>query len=279
MNCYINFNGSLFHADRPIIAADSRALKYGDGLFETMRIVEHQIHLSDYHFERLFASMEIMHFDIPDAFTSNRLSAQLLELCKSNNSPNAKARLNVFRGVGGLMDLDNLPNYIIQTEATKNKHFSLNDVGLVIDIFPDVKKSCDGFSNIKSNNFLPYSLAASHAKQFLMNDSLVLNMYGRICESTISNVFFVKNNAIYTPALDEGCIAGVMRRFLLEKLSANGILVRETAVSIEEMETADEVFLSNSVSGIRWVRKFQNVTYRRSLTTQIFNEIFNNKSI
>jgi branched-chain amino acid aminotransferase len=274
LNSYINFNGSLFQSGSAIIAADSRALKYGDGLFETMRIAEYQIHLLDHHFQRLFESMEILHFDIPDSFNSVDLATQILNVCEKNNLPNARVRLNVFRGVGGLTDQNNLPNYIIQAEETKNKYYSLNEVGLAIDIFPDVKKSCDRLSNLKSNNFLPYSLAASYAKKNLLNDSLILNMHGRICESTISNIFLVKNKAIYTPALDEGCIAGVMRRFLLEKLSAKGIWVKETAVSIEEIETADEVFLSNSISGIRWVRQFHKVVYQNTFTTQVFYEIF-----
>jgi branched-chain amino acid aminotransferase len=220
LRSYINFNGSYIHSEESFINADNRGLRYGDGLFETIKVADNKIHLASYHFERLFSSMKTLQFDIPEFFTAENLSEQILSLCEKNDhQDSARVRVIVFRGNGKLFDAENnFPNYIIQTEEIPNKKFSINENGLVVDIFEDGRKSCDKFSNIKSNNFLIYAMAAIYAKKNQLDDCFILNSYDRVCESTISNIFCIKDKIIYTPALSEGCVAGIMRRFLLEKI-------------------------------------------------------------
>jgi branched-subunit amino acid aminotransferase/4-amino-4-deoxychorismate lyase len=273
---YINVNGSYIHSDESFINADNRGFRYGDGLFETIKVLDNKIHLAQYHFERLFSSMKILQFDIPDLFSEENLSEQILLLCKKNDhQDSARVRVIVFRGNGKLFDAENnSPNYIIQTEELFNKKFALNENGLVVDVFTDGKKSCDKFSNIKSNNFLVYGMAAIHAKKNGVDDCFILNSHSRVCESTIANIFCIKDKIIYTPALSEGCISGVMRRFLLEKISGFGFLIEESNISIENIKEADEVFLTNSISGIRWVGQFGDSKYHNSLTKEIFKIVF-----
>ena len=93
----------------------------------------------------------------------------------------------------------------------------LNENGLVIDVFPGARKSCDSFSNLKSNNYLPYVMAGLYAKKNKLNDCIVLNSFDRVCDSAIANIFIVEKDKIFTPPLSEGCVAGVMRRWMLEK--------------------------------------------------------------
>ena len=258
-------------SDETIITANNRGFRYGDGLFETIKVMGNKIHLAKFHFERLFSSMQILQFKMPEFFTEENLSDQIFFLCKKNNHQHsARVRLTVFRGDGGFFDgNNNLPNYIIQTEELNKKEFALNENGLIIDVFSDGKKSCDNFSNIKSNNFLVNAMAASYAKRNQLDDCFILNSYDRICESTISNIFLIKNKIIYTPALSEGCIAGIMRRFLLEKIPQQDFLIREANISIEKIKQADEIFLTNSISGMRWVKEFGKNKYTNSLTTEI----------
>jgi branched-chain amino acid aminotransferase len=275
---YLNFNGTLIQSDKTIITANNRGFRYGDGLFETIKMIGSKIHLAQYHFERLFSSMRILQFEMPEFFTEENLSDQILFLSKKNDHQHsARVRLTVFRGDGGLFDANNnVPNFIIQTEELNNKEFGLNENGLITDIFIGGKKSCDSFSNIKSNNFLVYAMAASYAKRNQLDDCFILNSFGRICESAISNIFLIKDKIIYTPALSEGCVAGVMRRFLLEKISQQGFSIRERNLSIENVMQADEIFLTNSISGIRWVKEFQKNKYTNSLTTEINNACLKN---
>lgn len=113
-------------------------------------------------------------------------------------------------------------------------------------------------------------MAAVYAKENKLNDCLVLNANGKIADSTIANLFLVKGDTIFTPALSEGCVNGVMRKYLLESLAASNYQVEETIVSAEDLLAADEVFLSNAINGIRWVQRFRNKIYSHMKTMEIY---------
>ena len=273
MSIFFTYNDKLYKEDTPVITPGNRSLKYGDGLFETMKVQNGLIQLKEYHFERLFSGMYVLQFEIPKYFTEEYFTDKITELCKKNgHALSARVRLMVFRGDGGLYDAkDHLPNYIIQTWDVESSG-ELNSNGLIIDIYSEAKKSCDKFSNIKHNNFLPYAMGALYAQQVKINDCVILNNYHRICDTTIANIFIVKDEEIYTPPLDEGCIAGVMRRFLLEKLQGQ-FKISEKEITVEKLEDADEVFLTNSIRGIRWVKQFRKKMYTNDLTQKIHSFI------
>lgn len=112
-------------------------------------------------------------------------------------------------------------------------------------------------------------MAALHTKRQNLHDSLLLNTNGNICEATVANVFIIKDQHVLTPSLPEGCVAGVMRRYLLERFHTIHLTARECRISINDIENADEMFLSNAVSGIRWVRQFGNKAFTQTLTAHI----------
>jgi branched-chain amino acid aminotransferase len=178
--------------------------------------------------------------------------------------------LTVFRGEE--KDDPAFPNYIIQSWPL-DVPAGLNEKGLSLGMFPGGRKSCDLFSGVKSNNYLLYSMAAAHARQQEWDDSLVLNSQGRIADSSIANLFYVQGGTIYTPPLTEGCVAGVLRRWLLSILPEAGFQVKEQPVTPEELILADEVFLSNAIRGVRWVAAFAGAgagaTYGNEITAAV----------
>ena len=271
---YINLNGKIQPGDQPALLVSNRGYRYGDGLFETIRVVDEKIHLHQYHFERLFSGLELLQFEIPKLFTTEKLTEEILNLCKKNKCEHlARARLSVFRGNGGLYDNDKTLQYAIECWPLNDTYDKLNENGLVIDIYQGAKKSCDAFSNLKSANFLPYNMAALYAKENKLNDCLVLNSKGNIADSTIANFFIIKNGVVFTPSLSEGCISGVMRRFLIEKLHSTDYELREEALTIKNLEEADEVFLTNAVKGIRWVKQYRDKFYSNINTRKIYVQI------
>ncbi len=268
---YININGKIVPANEPVLLASNRGYRYGDGLFETLKVVKEQISLAPFHFERLFSGLSVLQFDVPKLFTAEKLLQEIVQLCQRNNcAALARVRLSVFRGNGGLYDADKTLQYLIECWPLPALVNGLNENGLVIDIFPDARKSCDKFSSLKSANFLPYSLAALYAKANKCNDCLVLNTQGTIADSTMANVFIIKADVITTPSLTEGCVSGVMRRHLIAGLKEGGYSIRESVVSIDDLLSADEVFLSNAIQGIRWVRQCRDSTYSNNKTMEIF---------
>ncbi|MBK7680688.1 MAG: aminotransferase class IV [Chitinophagaceae bacterium] len=268
----ICFNGKFFSADEPVLLASNRGYRYGDGLFETMKVQQGNILLADYHFERLFTGIAMLQFEMPRLFLRQRTEDEILHLCKKNKCEQlGRVRLSVFRGNGGLYDEEKALQYLIECWPLNESVSKLNENGLVIDIYSEAEKSCDKFSNLKSANFLPYSMAALYAKEKKVNDCLVLNSTGSIADSTIANLFVIKNGIIVTPGLDEGCVNGVMRRHLLKEMQNAGYDTREVAVSVNDLANADEVFLTNAINGIRWVRQFRDKLYTNIKTTEIYN--------
>ena len=273
---FVNYNGRLILEDTPIANSGNRGLRYGDGVFETMKMVDREIRLKSYHFERLFMGLHLLRFEIPEYFDARFLEEQILSLCEKNNLGKAvRIRLNIFRKNGGLYDpVDHIPEFVIEAWELPEHYFRLNDNGLVVDIYPDARKSCDLFSSIKSNNYLPYSMGALYAKEHKLNDCFILNIHDRICDATIANVFWVRGNSIYTPPIAEGCVAGVMRRHLLNILPKSGYMVEEKLFGIEDLTQADELFLTNATSGIRWVKEFRRQQFRNDVINELVALIF-----
>ena len=268
----ICFNGKIVSANEPVLKASNRGYRYGDGLFETMKMQNGIIQLANYHFERMFSGLSLLKFDLPRLFTKKILEQEILQLCRKNDCEKlARVRLSVFRGNGGLYDEDKTLQYLIECWSLNESINRLNENGLIIDIYPDAEKSCDKFSNIKSANFLPYSMAALYVKENKLNDCLVLNTSGNVADSTIANLFLIKNETVITPSLAEGCINGVMRRHLLIALQNAGWKTLETSVTINDLKTADEIFQTNSINGIRWVRQFRDKIYTNIKTVEIYN--------
>jgi branched-chain amino acid aminotransferase len=273
MKKYFNYNGRFFADSGAVLSKEDRSYRYGDGLFETMKIIKGNILLEEYHFERLFSGLEILKFKTPALFTKQKICEQVKELCKKNScEESARVRLSVSRGNGGLYDYDNKFSYLIECWPLEQSGFNKN--GLIIDIFPDARKSIDVFSNLKSANYLPYVMAAIWAKENKLNDALIQNQHDRICDSTIANVFWVKDDKIFTPPLNEGCVAGVMRKEILELATRNSDhLVQEHILTKETLLQADEVFLTNAIAGIRWVKEFRSKVYNNTISSKIFTRL------
>lgn len=265
----ICLNGKLLPADKPALMIDNKSYRYGDGLFETMKVTGKNISLETYHFERFFSGLEQMGFEIPALLTIEKLKLQILLLCEKNNCDAlTRVRLSVFRGNGGLYEGNNVLQYSIECWPVNESVNQLNGNGFVIDVYPDARKTCDKFSNIKSANYLPYVMAARYAKENQLNDCLVLNTHERIADGTIANIFLIKDEKMITPALSEGCVKGVMRRWLIERYK-----VEEAVLTIDDVLSADELFLTNAMYGIRWVKQFRNKTYSNLKTSEIHTEL------
>ncbi|MBK7884084.1 MAG: aminotransferase class IV [Chitinophagaceae bacterium] len=275
---YFNFNGKIFKEDAAIIGPGNRGLRYGDGLVETMKCVNGTILFEDEHFARLWKGMQILQFDKLKHFTPSVLSEQIQELVQKNSLQKyVRIRVQVFKGDGGLYDAkNNFPNYVIQVWELAEGNESLNNNGLITGIYRDVRKSCDAISNIKHSNYLPYAMAALHAKKEKWNDAIILNSASNICDSTIANVFIIKDGILKTPALQEGCIAGVMRKNIIKKLLAAGWIIEETSITENELKSADEIFLCNVIYNIRWVKQIDEVEFVNISIPKIYAELFDN---
>lgn len=270
----ICLDGKLFDASEPTLIVANRGFRYGDGLFETMKVFRGQILLDSFHFDRFFQGLKLLRYEIPPLLTIKKLKTEIQGLCEKNKCGElARVRLTAFRGDGGLYDGDNSMHYSIECWPLDGSLNQLNENGLVIGVYTEAQKTCNIFSSLKSANFLPYTMAAIYAKENKWNDCLVLNTHGRVADATIANIFLVKEKTIITPALTEGCVAGVMRRYLLENLSLMGYNVEEGTISVDQLEQAEELFLTNAINGIRWVKQFGQKTYTNTHSSKIYQAL------
>ncbi|HLL44018.1 MAG TPA: aminotransferase class IV [Segetibacter sp.] len=275
MTEYINWNGKIVEKDNFHISPDNRSFRYGDGFFETMKIVDGNILLAGFHITRFFASLQLLSFDVPALFTPEYITTQVQNLVlKNKHASRARVRLTVYRGNGGLYDPENhYPNFVIQSWPLSEISSELNRDGLDIDIYTQARKVSDSFSMVKSNNYLPYAMAAIWAKKNKLNDCLLLNPYDNICDSTIANIFIVQNNLIKTPAIAEGCVNGVARSYLIDRCKKDNIAISETTISAQDLLHASEVFLTNAVAGIKWVKQLGEQTYNEPFVAlQLHND-------
>jgi len=272
---FLFYNGEWLNHQQPLMTAGNRGFRYGDGLFETLCVVNGGIRLASFHFERLFAGMQLLQLQLPGEYNPAYFSAQVAALCQKNQHTNARVRLTVFRADGTLFDpaADNPAHCIIESQPLIGPQLTAHSSQLITGIYPHARKSPDGFSNIKSNNYLPSAMAALHARQQGWNDAFLLNTEGRVCESAIANVFIARGRHLLTPPLSEGCVAGVMRRFMLEQLPAAGYIVDETPLSITDLYDADEVFLTNALHLLRSVSYCDKEQYHTHLGAEIFQAL------
>ncbi len=266
---FLFYDGKILRSGGALISPDNRSFRYGDGFFETLKLVNGRLQLAEEHMERLFSSLSLLQFEPPAYFTPAYLKEHIVALAKKNGHEKlARVRLTIFRGEGGLYEVDNhYPHHLIQTWELNPASNLYNENGLVIGIFRDARKTCDLYSSLKSNNYLSYAMAALWAKKAKLNDALLLNPYDGIADATIANVFIVKDGLIQTPAITEGPVNGVMRRYLLRCLRAANMPVEERKITVEDLENASEIFLTNAIQGIRWVKEMGHNGYTHSLSS------------
>ncbi len=257
---FLNLNGRLIENTKSGVPHDNRAFRYGYGLFETMLYRSGQIELGIYHWERLFAGMEQLSFEVPKHFTAAMLATEVQRTVKKNSmSALCRVRLQVWPGSGGLYDATSFaPHFIIECFPLAEELTQLNENGLVVGIATGLSKSTDSLANLKTCNLIIYAVAAKQAKINKWNDALICNTQGHIMESTIANIFWVKDGTIYTPPLSEGCVAGVMRRHLLTLNDKKGAKIIERPLQREYLLNADEIFLSNAIRKIKWIKQIED---------------------
>ena len=272
---YINYNGNIIDSIQPVFTAANRAFRYGDALFETIRLMQGEILFFEKHLSRLSRSMELLGMNPNDDLTFHNLYLSIRHLDQVNNlNGNGRIRLEVFRNDGGLYTpQSNDVSYLIETSLVSNKEYVLNEHGLKIELYTDIKKPVSRLSNLKSSNALYYVMAGLHKNNLNTGDCLVLNTDGRIAEAISSNIFLVDNGKVLTPALTEACVAGVMRENVIEHLHSHRIPLIEKGITIEDLLKTDEIFLTDVIHGMRWVSAFRTKRYFNNFSRALLSEI------
>lgn len=275
----VNFNGNLINSKDSFFTSENRGYRFGDALFETLKVVNGKIFFWEDHYFRLMASMRIMRMDIPMNFTMEFLEAEILKTIEANNLLNtsARIRLNVDRGEGGkyLPDETSKVAFNIMAETFDEPFYTIkDDQTYEVDLYKDFFIAPGLLSGLKNNNKAIQVMGSIYAKENDLENCLVLNTNKSVIEALNGNLFLVKGDKIKTPPLEDGCLKGVMRKQVLEILSKDvNLYTEETSISPFELQKADELFVTNVVKGIVPITKYRKKTYGNDFAKKLVNKL------
>lgn len=271
LNHYINFNGKIIPQQELIIPTTNRSFRYGDGLFESIRIKDGRPLFIEDHLNRLYLGMKTLkiRFPSPENIDFENL---IINTCQAQGIlDGGYARLMVYRrGEGKYLPEKPEADFIIEVFPLEND-FTWRKENLNLGVYSELKKPIDQLSLIKNNNAQLYILAAIFAQENNFGDALILNEKNQIIETTSSNLFWIKNTTVYSPPISAGPLPGIMRLKMLELVNNMGYLVNEICPTEEDLLNADEIFLTNAIIGIKAVSGFKQKRYFRNQSLKIVN--------
>lgn len=274
---FINFNGEIFPAAQAVLTISNRSFRYGDGLFESMRYINGKLMFAELHAERLRRGMIALKLEGHATFDSAFLTRKAEELIKRNNlGKNARIRLTVYRDSEGLYSPSgNRAGYCMELSKSDEQAYINQSKGLIVDVYDEITKPVNSLANHKTCNSLTYVMAGIYRKKNSLDEVFILNNSGFLCEAISANVFVIFKKTIYTPALTEGCIAGVMRNVVMNLAAENKMEVVEAQINPDILNEAEEVFLTNASRGIQWVMGFNSKRYFNKVSQKLLEKLNN----
>ena len=253
----VSFNLQILPVENAFISAVSSAAFYGRGIFTSIAIYDAKPFLWKKHWHRLEEAGARLEIDLND-FNEDAVNAALRRLIAENKLENGRARLTFFdESAGRIWNLNaDTGTSLFMTTA----EFQKTGAEYLLTISPFPVNSKSPLAGIKSCNYLENLLALEEAGKRGFDEAIRLNEREEIVSASMANIFWVKDEEIFTPALETGCLKGTTREFLMENLA-----VRETTSKIGELFAADEIFLTSAGIGVRPAR-FQKVEKKISRT-------------
>lgn len=273
----VNYNGDILEDTNAKIAITNRGFAYGDALFETVKVVHGKVLFWEDHYFRLMASMRIIRMEIPMEFTLEYLEEEIMKLVKSSNfqDKTLRVKLTVFRNEGGLYTPDNNDvTYIIALKEVDNDFYQINDENYIVDLYKDHYISPSLLSTLKSNNRLINIIGGVYAKENNLDNCLLLNTDKHVVEALNGNLFLVKGNIIKTSPLSSGCLKGVLRKQLIEIINLiPELILEESPISPFELQKADELFLTNVITGIQPISQYRKKKFENKIARELLAKL------
>jgi branched-chain amino acid aminotransferase len=248
MGIRVWINGKIRALKEAKISVFDRGFLYGDGAFETMRSYSGKVFKLERHIERLLKALKTVRIKSP--YSGKDIREAVYSLLNINQLKSAYIRMTVTRGEGrfGISYSDRLrPNTVIVAKAFTGYSESLYSRGIsakVVDIRHNERSPLSG---IKSSSFLNYILARFEAKEKGFDEAILMNTDSFITEGATSNIFLAKKGSLITPSAESGILCGITRAVIIEIARKLGVKVAQKKVTRRELESADEVFLTNSL--------------------------------
>ena len=271
----INFNGTIVSQDANILT-QNRAFLYGDGVFETVKVINNKILFLEDHYFRLMSSMRVIRMEIPMNFTMEYLEKQILALVNKNGlSASSRARITVYRNDGGYyLPQNNTVSFLIHAVALQNTLYAVEKMNYEVDLYKDFYITKQLLSSIKTTNKIINITGSIFANENGLDNCLLLNDSKNVVEALHGNLFMVLDSKLITPPVSEGCLNGVMRKQILSLAKKMGNLeVVEAAISPFDLQKAEELFITNVIKGIQPITQYRKKSFVSKVSVQLLQQL------
>lgn len=276
---FVSNNGDVVSASEYSIRSGNRGYLYGDGVFESVRVINGKAVNLENHIQRMIEGMEVLSINVPEDYRKPEFFKKEIDyLLKQNQiTHGGKVRISVDRMQGGaFLPSNNDPSFFIEAMPLTYNEFILNEKGLSVEVYMDLKKEKNKLAAYKTKNSLIYIMALLEGQKRGFDEMLITNFQDAILEASSYNLFIVSNGVLYTSGLDEGCLGGTMRMQVINIALENGIKVYECPIMPQNLLVADEIFLTNAIKGIQWVGSYRTKRYFNDTSRKLIG-LLNNK--
>ena len=271
----INFNGTIVSQDANILT-QNRAFLYGDGVFETVKVINNKILFLEDHYFRLMSSMRVIRMEIPMNFTMEYLEKQILALVNKNGlSASSRARITVYRNDGGYyLPQNNTVSFLIHAVALQNTLYAVEKMNYEVDLYKDFYVTKQLLSSIKTTNKIINITGSIFANENGLDNCLLLNDSKNVVEALQGNLFMVLGNKLITPPVSEGCLNGVMRKQIISLAKKiKNLEVIEAAISPFDLQKAEELFITNVIKGIQPITQYRKKSFVSKVSVQLLQQL------
>lgn len=271
----VNFNGNI-QENSSISIENNRGFLFGDSVFETLKVLNNKVLFLEDHYFRLMASMRICRMEIPMNFTMEYFEEQIINLVQSlSASSSYRVRFSVYRDSEGFyLPKSREVKFIVTAFPLNSDMYTFMKEHYEIELYKDFYVSKQLLSTLKTNNKLLQISGSIFAEENGYDNCLVLNEDKNVIEALQSNIFMKTGNIIVTPPVSDGCLNGIMRKQVLEIMKKmEEIEVKETSVSPFDLQKADELFLTNVISGIQPITKYRKKEYTTAFASEVLKRL------
>ncbi|MEM8520656.1 aminotransferase class IV [Flavobacterium sp. PL12] len=271
----INFNGTIVSEDANILT-QNRAFLYGDGVFETVKVLNNKVLFLEDHYFRLMSSMRVVRMEIPMNFTMEYLEEQILSTVNENSiAHSSRARITVYRNDGGYyLPKINTVSFIISAVGLEKQLYSFDKTNYEVDLYKDFYITKQLLSSIKTTNKIINITGSIFADENGLDNCILLNDSKNVVEALQGNLFMVLGDKLITPPVSEGCLNGVMRKQILSLANKIANLeVIEEVISPFDLQKADELFITNVIKGIQPITQYRKKSFSTTRSAEILEKL------
>lgn len=268
------YNGNFIPESELCLPLTTRAFQFNDGFFETAIVADGKLRFWQDHQARMLAAAKVLKLELPQPITSGELEDQLLQLAVQNNSPNydGRLKLKLWRSGSGLYTPEtNQADWLATIVPTTPSATTPLHIG----ICQTITTNYSPFSFFKGPNALLYVMAGIEKQEQGFDDMLLLNRQQQVSELISSNIFWLQKGVLFTPAIDTGCVQGIVRQNILRWAQAVGMKTKEVYFDVASLLKADVIF-SGNVTGIRSIESINGipVTIDEQFVQELRQELF-----